>query len=223
MSARGHQVVIDYQASVDGAPFGGSQGEETTVELGEGRALPGLEEQLEGMTVGQEREFDLELPDTYPEEQVRGKTAHFVVKLVALKRRDLPELDDELAKDASEFETLDALREDLNRRVREGREREAERLLRDAVLDALVAANPFPVPQGLVDRQLSNRMQRAAQQFQQLPEAELSKLVESWREEWRPHAERDVQLGLLMPEICTAEKIEVSDAEVLKLPCLVTL
>ena len=214
LSARGHQAVIDYEASVDGAPFGGSKGEETIVELGEGRALPGLEEQLEGMTVGQERELELEMPDSYPEERVRGKNAHFKVKLVALKRRELPELDDELAKDASQFDTLAELREDLNRRVQQGRDREAQRLLREAVGDALIAANPFPVPQGLVDRQLSSRLQRAVQQLQQLPEAELSKLVESWREEWRPHAERDVQLALLMPELCAAENIEVTDGDV---------
>ena len=214
LSARGHQAVIDYEATVDGAPFGGSKGEETVVELGEGRALPGLEEQLEGMVVGQEREFELEMPDTYPEQDVRGKSAQFKVKLVALKRRELPELDDELAVDASQFDTLAELREDLERRVQEGRDREAQRLLREAVLDALVAANPFPVPQRLVDRQLSGRLQRAVQQLQQLPQAEMSKLVERWREEWRPQAERDVQLALLVPEICAAEKIEVSDEDV---------
>ena len=104
-SARGHQAVIDFAATVDGEPFEGGSGQEVVVEIGEGRAIPGLEDELTGMTVAQEREFEIELPDTYPSEEMRGKTACFKVKLIGLKRRELPDLDDELAKDASGLET----------------------------------------------------------------------------------------------------------------------
>ena len=213
-AARGLLAVIDYEATVDGEPFDGSQGQETVVELGESRAIPGLEDELVGLTVGDEKSFALTLPDTFPVEAVAGKEAQFRVKLVALKRRELPELDDELAKDVSEFESLAELRADLQDRVAKSREREEKRGLREAALDALVAANPFPVPQSLVDHQLQVRISRAVNQLRQLPQEELGKLVESWREEWRPQAERDVQVAFLVPAIAEQEKLEVTDDDV---------
>ena len=213
-AARGHQAVIEYEATVDGEPFEGGSGQDTLVDLGEGRAIPGLEDELLGMTTGQEREFELELPASYPAEAVAGRTARFRVRLVGLKRRELPELDDEFAVDVSNFDTLDELRSDLFERIEAGRKREAERLLREALLTALLDANSFPIPQTLVERQLGQRIARAANQLQKLPEDELGKLVEAWREEWRPRAERDVRLGLLLPEIARAEDIEVSTEDV---------
>ena len=212
-AARGHFAVIDYDATVDDKPFEGGSGKETTVELGEGRTIPGLEDELLGMVVGQTREFELGLPDTYPAEAVAGRPARFSAKLVELKRRELPELDDELAKDVSDFETLAELRESLRERVEASRARERERLLREAAIDALVEANPFPVPDGLVDGQLESRIARAARQLQQLPQEQLAELVEKWREEWRPGAERDVRLALLVPVIAESEQIEVSDED----------
>lgn len=214
-AARGHFAVIDYDATVDGQPFEGGSGREATVELGGGRSLPGLEDQLAGMVVGQEREFELALPEDDPNSPVAGKTASFKAKLVDLKRRELPKLDDEFAKDVSEFETLEALRADLERRVEEGRKAEEKRLTREAVIDALIEANPFPVPEGLVTRQLTSRIQRTASQLQnQIPQEQLGKMIASWREEWRPHAERDVRLALLVPEIAKAEDVQVSDEDV---------
>ncbi len=212
-SARGHQAVIDYEATVDGKPFDGGSGTEVVVELGDGRAIPGLEDELIGMSVGQQREFELLLPESYPGEAVQGKTARFSVKLVGLKRRELPDLDDELAKDVSDFETLAELRADLTSRIAASREREQQRQLREAAVDALIAANPFPVPGSMVERQLQHRLVRAANQLSKLPEEELRKLVEGWREEWRPQAERDVRLALLVPEIAESEQIEVPDED----------
>jgi trigger factor len=212
-SARGHQAVIDYEATVDGEPFEGNSATETLVELGEGRTIPGLEDQLFGLTVGQEREFDLELPEGYPVAEVAGKRAHFHVHLVGLKRRELPELDDEFAKDVSDHDTFEAFRADIESRVGEGRERELERLRREAVIEALIDANPFPVPESLVDRQLNQRIGRAAKQLAQLPQERLAELVQGWREEWRPHAERDVRLALLVPDIAEGHDIQVSDED----------
>ena len=89
-----------------------------------------------------------------------------------------------------------------------------ERLTRDAVLDALIEANPFPVPEGLVERELSNRLARAVQQLRNMPAEQLQPMIEQWREEWRPNAERDVRLGFLLPEIAKAESIEASQEDV---------
>ncbi len=214
-ASRGHFVVIQYKAQLEGQPPDKNKGEETTLELGGGQSLPGFEDELVGMVTDQERDFELSLPAGDPESQEPPKSAAFHVKLIAVKRRELPELDDEFAKDVSEFATLQELRDDLAQRVRAGRETEQKRLLREAVVAALIEANPFPVPEGLISRQLANRIGRAASQLhKQLPEEQLGRMIASWREEWRPQAERDVRLALLVPEIAKAQEIEVSAEDV---------
>ncbi len=214
-AARGHFAVIKYSAKLEGRPLDADPEQETTLELGAGKSLPGFEDQIVGMVVGQERDFELPLPEGDPDAQEADKKASFHVKLVGVKRRELPELDDEFAKDVSEFATLDELRADLARRVEDQREAEKERLLREAVINALVKANPFPVPEGLVSNQLASRIGRAAAQLQkQLPEEQLGRMIATWREEWRPQVERDVRLALLVPEIAGAQEIEVSVEDV---------
>jgi trigger factor len=214
VAAGAHVAVIDFDATIDGEAFEGGSGRESTVEIGANRSIPGFEDQLVGMSPGQERDFELELPESYPED-LAGKTATFHVKLLELKRRELPELDDEFAKDVSECESLEALKTDLRRRVEAGREAEEKRLLREAVIEALIEANTFPVPTGLVERQLQGQLQRAASQFQgRLPDEKVREVLERWQEEWRPRAERDVRLALLVPEIAKAEQLEVTPDEV---------
>ena len=208
----GHLAAIDYEATADGEPFEGGSGKEMIVEIGGGRTIPGFEDELVGMRVGESKEFEIDLPDSYPDE-IAGKRAVFRVDLVGLKRRDLPDLDDEFAKDVSDFETLAEFEADLRSRVEKQQEVELERRTREAVLDALIAGNPFPVPPSLVDRQLNNRLARAVEQLRQLPQEQLGPMIESWTQEWRPAAERDVQLGFLLPAIAEAESIEVSDEE----------
>ncbi len=221
-SATGHIVVASFRGTIDGEPFDGGSSDEAHFELGSGRAIAGFEEQLVGLGVGDEHSFEIDFPEDYTNEQLAGKRAAFEVKVAGIRRKELPEIDDEFAKDVSDFDTLEELRADLQRRVDEGRAEEVERLQRDAVIDALVEANPFPVPRILVDRQLGSRLERAIGQFaQQLPQEQLVSLVERWREEWRPQAERDVAVSFLIPEIAKAESIEVPseeiDAELVKL------
>lgn len=214
LSARGHMATIDYEGTMDGEPFEGGSAKDVVFEVGAGHAMPGFEDQLLGLTVGQEREFDVTFPEDYPVEDRRQKTAHFKVRLSGLKRRDLPALDDEFAKDVSEFDTLEEFKHNLRERVENGREAEEERQLREAVLDAVVAANPFPVPTGLVEQQLNRRLVQAMQQLQQFPPEQLIPMVERWREEWRDRAERDVRLSFLLSEIAGAEEISVSEEDV---------
>ena len=219
--APGHIVVASFRGTIDGEPFDGGSSDEAHFELGSGRALPGFEEQLVGLAVGDEHRFEVDFPEDYTNE-LAGKRAAFEVKVAGLKRKELPELDDEFAKDVSDFDTLAELRADLQRRVDEGHTQEIERLTREAVIDALLEANPFPVPPSLVERQLGSRLERAIGQFaSQLPQEQLVSMVERWREEWRPQAERDVAVSFLIPEIAKSESIDVSgeelDAELAKL------
>ena len=214
--ARGNIAVLDYVGKIDGKPFAGSSAREAQVEVGAGRTFGGFEDQLVGMQVGEERQFDIAMPDDHADESLRAKTVHFEVKLVALKRRELPELDDEFAKDVSSFATLAELREDLNRRVAEGRTADQKRLERGAVVEALLAANPFPIPAQLVESQVRARIGRMLGQFgnARVSREGMTQLVERWSQELRPQVESEVRLALLAPAIAQAESIEVSDADV---------
>jgi trigger factor len=215
VAARGHLAVIDYEGTCDGRPFEGASGQEAVVRLGSGSAVPGFEEGIEGMAVGEERIYELEIPEDYQAREVAGKRAHFRVRLNGLKRQELPDLDDEFAKDVSEFDSLEALREDLRRKVEEARARESQRMLREAAARKLIEENPFPVPPSLVERQLAARLSRVVGQLgRDLPEERMREIIERGREEWKPQAEQAVQLALLVPEIAKDVGIEVSDEDV---------
>jgi trigger factor len=189
-AARGRIAIIDYTGTCEGRSFQGGSGQEVSLPLGAGRAVAGFEEQIEGMTVGTERAFDVDLPAEYPVQEVAGKRVSFQVRLVGLKREELPDLDDEFTKDVSEFDTLEAFRDSLRARLQVARDKEAERLLREAAARKVIEENPFPVPSGLVERQLQSRIGRAIGQMgKELPEERIRELVDRWREEWKGLAE----------------------------------
>jgi trigger factor len=215
-AARGHIAVIDYLGKLDGEPFTGSSARETQIELGAGRTFGGFEDHLVGMQVGDERAFDVQMPEDHEDEKLRGKTVRFEAKLVAIKRRELPELDDEFAKDVSEHATLAELRAELERRVSEGRAAELKRLERAAVIDALLAANPFPVPPALVEAQLRSRVSRMLAQLggARMGREVIASLAQRWQEEMRPQVEKELRLALVAPEIAKRESLAVSDEEV---------
>ena len=215
-AARGHIAVLDYTGKLDGKPFAGSSAREAQIEIGGGRTFGGFEDAIVGMLVGDERAFDVAMPEDHADEALRGKTVRFEVKLVALKRREIPELDDEFAKDVSTFATLAELRADLERRVAEGRSEEQKRLERGAVVEALLAANPFPIPAHLVESQVRARIGRMLGQLgnARVSRDGLAQLVERWSQELRPQVESEIKLALLAPAIAKKESIEVSDADV---------
>jgi trigger factor len=214
-AAQGHVVVVDYEATRDGEPLEGARGAEQEVEIGSGRTIPGFEDQLVGLAPGEEREFDLELPEGVGPDASGDRSAHFRVKLLEVKRKELPALDDEFAKDVSEFDSLEALRANVRERVEAGRKENERRMLRQAAIAAAIDANPFPVPPSMVERQLASRLSRAHSELRgRVGDDDLVKLLEGWREEWRPQAEREVRFGLLVPEIARAEGIEVTDEDV---------
>jgi len=212
--SRGHIAILNYHGKIEDEDFEGGEGTDIELEMGSEQALPGFDDAMVGMSVGDTREFDIEVPEDDEREAVAGKRISFRVELTAIKRRVLAELDDEFAKDVSEFETLEEFKADLRRRVDEGREREQKRQLREALVDALIEANPFPVPPSLVERQLHSRMTRAVQQLQgRVPDDNLRQMIGSWADEWRPSAERDVRLAFLVSEISTTEQMEVTDED----------
>ena len=114
----GDVVLIDYEGKIDGEPFEGGTAHDYLLELGEGRVLPELEQGLEGAEPGDERQVSVPFPDDYPAEEVAGKTAEFDVKVKEVREKELPELDDDFASEASEFDTLAELRDDISEKIR---------------------------------------------------------------------------------------------------------
>jgi trigger factor len=215
IAARGHVLGVDFEGQVDGQPFEGGHGEGVSVELGAGRFLPGFEEQLEGARAGERRTVRVQFPESYGRPDLAGKEAVFEVSVTAIRRRELPSLDDEFAKDVGEFESLAQLRERVVEDLRSARERDANQLLRRSLLDALLERTKFEVPPGLVERRLQGRLSAAHREFEHaVPHDLLHQQLARWQEEWRPLAERDVRETLVLEAVARAREITVDDTEV---------
>jgi len=211
----GHILTLDFVGRIDGVPFEGGSGRDVEIELGAGRFVPGFEEQLVGAVAGEDREVRVTFPDAYASEEVAGKDAVFSVHVAEVKRRELPALDDEFAKDLGEFDSLGALRDRIYADLKEGREREADTVLRRSVLGALVERAAFEVPPGVVDAQLERRLRMAVQQLHGgVPHDALHAQVDRWREEWRPSAQREVRERWLLDAVAEAQSLEVEEAAI---------
>ncbi len=213
-AVEGHVATLDFVGRIDGRPFEGGTGRGVDVEIGAGRFLPGFEEQLRGARAGDDREVRVTFPEDYGHPELAGKEAVFSVHVAALKRVEVPELDDEFAKDL-EFDTLDALRQRIHDEILAGKARESEAVFQRTLMDSLLARCAFEVPPGLVERQLERQLQAAHRRMEsQVPHDALHRQLARWREEWRPEAEREVRERLVLEAVAEAWKIEVEDAEV---------
>lgn len=215
LAQSGHVVAIDYEGRIEGEPFEGGTAQGVNVELGSGRFLPGFEEQLEGAQKGESREVRITYPGGAANDALAGKEAVFSVRVVAVKRRQLPALDDAFARELGEFESLEQLEERIREDLRRQREQGARDELRRTLLDALLERTDFEVPPGLVERRLEQRLSLAHRQLgDALPEQELHSRIAQWREEWRPQAEREVRETLLLEAVAEREELVASSEEV---------
>ncbi|MBW2426292.1 MAG: trigger factor [Deltaproteobacteria bacterium] len=211
----GHQVIVDFVGRIDGEAFEGGTAEGVEIVLGSGQMIPGFEEQLVGVTAGEERELNVTFPESYGNEALAGKPACFESKTTAIKRRELPELDDEFAKDMGEFETLDEVRDKLRENLETQRSQASEQALHKSLLDDLVARTSFEVPPTLVERELEGRIRQFEQQLgQYLPEPELRARAAQMREEGWDDARRRVQEALLLEAVARSVGLEADDEEV---------
>jgi trigger factor len=214
----GDFLVIDFEGSMDGKPFEGGAGSQYAVELGAGRLVEELERGLVGMKVWEERDVALTMPADYAAEHLAGKAVSFHVKMSDVKERVLPELDDEFATSASEFDTLAELRADITERVRAVVEAEAERRYRSSVLDSLGAELSTPVPDALVQSRLQSMTRSLSQTLQQrgIPLADYLRVTGMTSEElvadMRTQALDLVRKDLALEAVVAAENIEVTDA-----------
>ncbi|MBM7644742.1 trigger factor [Scopulibacillus daqui] len=219
----GNTAVIDFEGFVDGEPFEGGKAENYSLEVGSNTFIPGFEEQLVGLTVGAEKDVKVTFPEDYHAEELKGKEATFKVKLHEIKEKQLPELDDEFAKDVNdEVETLDELKETIKKQLKETKERNAENATRDTVVEKASENAEIDIPEAMIETEL-DRMVREFEQNIQSQGLTLDMYYqfsgtdqESLREQMKDDASKRVRANLTLEAIVKAENIEVSEEEIEK-------
>ena len=216
----GDTVVIDYEGFKDGVAFDGGKGENHSLKLGSNQFIPGFEAQLVGKSAGEECEVNVTFPEQYHSEDLAGKDATFKVKVHEVKETELPELDDEFAKDVSEFETLEDLKKDIKKKLTDTREKMANDAFEAAVMNVVVSKMKVEVPEVMVESQLDNICNDFAQRLQ-MQGITLDKYLEmmqsnmdDFRANFRDQALEQVKSRLALEAIAKAEKIEPTDEDV---------
>ena len=211
---------LDFEGSVDGEPLEGAQAEGYMLQVGSGNLIPGFEEAIVGMAAGDEKEFDLTFPDDYRAEELHGKQVTFKVAVKEIKEKAVPDLDDELASQASEFDTLAELRGFMHARIDEGLKANAEREYRGRVITKVVDNASVSVPSAMTERQahalyheLESSVGERGMEMDQYLEA-IEKTAEEVEHELHPRAEAIVKQSLVIAAVRDVEQVEVTDEEV---------
>ena len=215
----GDTVVIDFEGFEGGKPFQGGKAEDYSLTLGSGSFIPGFEEALVGAVAGEERDVNVTFPENYAKE-LAGKPAVFKCKVHEVKESIKPELDDEFAKDVSEFDTLDALKNDIRARFTKSREEQNERAFESSAVQLAAANMTCNVPACMIDEQVDHQIEQFSYQLQSqgMKMEDYTKMIggdlSSLRQSMRPMAEQTVRSDILLSEIARAENLEVTDEEV---------
>ena len=220
VSAMGDVCTIDYEGFVDGVAFDGGKGDAYPLKLGSGNFIPGFEEQVAGHKIGENFDVNVTFPEEYHAKELAGKAAVFKTVIHAIKHVELPELDDDFAKDVSEFDTMDEYRADIKAKIAKRHETEADHKFEDAILDALIEKLEADIPEAMFVAETENfvRDYDSRLRMQGLDLKTYFQYtgmnLDSLREQLRPQAEKQVKLRLALEKIAELEKIEVTDADI---------
>ena len=216
----GDTATIDFEGFVDGVAFEGGKAEGHELEIGSGAFIPGFEEQLVGMKIDEDKEIKVTFPKEYFSKDLAGKEATFKVKLHEIKKKELPELDDEFAKDVSEFDTLDELKKSIKEKLEKSNEQRAKYETEDAAIKAVCEKAKLDIPSGMIDLEVDNMLKDFEQRlsYQGLNIEQYLKMIgkteEEMRKEYEPQAIEAIKSRLVLEAIIKAEKIEASEEEV---------
>ena len=215
----GDTANIDFEGFESGVPFEGGKGENFDLKLGSGSFVPGFEEQVVGMSAGEEKDIDITFPEDYHKE-LAGKAAQFHVKCNKVTVTNLPALDDEFAKDVSEFETLDELKADIRAKALETAQKQIDSAFEQACVEKAAEATTVDMPAGLIEAELDNQMERFAYQLQMSGysmEAYAKMMggdLNTMRNAFRPAAEKQAKINVTLAKIIEVEGITVSEEEI---------
>lgn len=212
---KGDLLVIDYAVTIGGEPRADMGATDRNVELDGDRLLPEFEAGLVGANVGDEKAIAVKFADDHGNADLRGAAAEFRVTVKEIKERNLPELDDEFAKDCGDFKTLLELRLDIRKRLEESAKRRADGALRDLVIERLVDKNPVPVPPSMIEQE-EEQMVREFAQFLSMTGQTTTPLSEEMHKTMHSRAERKVRAAILLGEIARREKMNVGNDEIEK-------
>ena len=219
-AANGDVCNIDYEGSVDGVPFDGGKGEGHDLKLGSGTFIPGFEDQIVGKNAGDEFDVNVTFPEDYHAKELAGKAAVFKTKLNAIKFEELPEADDEFAKDVSEFDTLAEYKADIKAKMKKRNEDKAqgefENALAEALMEKLVAEIPEPMFEAETEnfvRDYDTRLRQSGLDLNTYFKY-TGLTLDALREQMRPQAEKQVKIRLALEKIASLENLTVSDEEV---------
>lgn len=215
----GDTAEIDFEGFVDGVAFDGGKGENYPLELGSGSFIPGFEEQVAGHKIDEEFDVNVTFPEEYAEE-LAGKDAVFKCKIHEIKAKEMPELDDEFAKDVSEFDTLDELKEDVKKQLSEKKEAEAKSDFENQLIEKVIANMECEVPECMFEQRTNEMIQDYGYRLQMQGidlNTYLSYLgqdMDSFKESFRSGAENQVKASIALDAIVEAEKIEATEEEI---------
>ena len=216
----GNIAVIDFEGFVDGKAFEGGKGENYSLEIGSGSFIPGFEDQVIGMKIDEEKDINVKFPDEYFSKDLAGKDATFKVKVHEIKKKELPQLDDEFAKDVSEFDTLKELKDSIKERLVKENEQKAKYEKEDAVMKVVTEGMKVDIPAGMVEVEVDNMVkdmeQRMSYQGLKLEQylKMLNKTEAEFRKDYEPQAIEAIKSRLALEAIIKAEKIEATEKDV---------
>ena len=216
----GNIAVIDFEGFVDGVAFEGGKAENHELEIGSGSFIPGFEDQIIGMKVDEEKDIKVTFPKEYYSKELAGKDATFKVKVHEIKKKELPELDDEFAKDVSEYDTMKELRDSIKEKLEKQNKDREKYEKQDAVIKAICNEMKVDIPSGMIEVEIDNMVkdmeQRMSYQGLKLEQylQMLNKTEEEFRKEYEPQAIEAIKSRLALEVIIKAEKIEVTEEEI---------
>ena len=215
----GDTANIDFEGFLDGVPFDGGKGENFDLKLGSGQFVPGFEDQVVGMSVGEEKDINVTFPENY-HEGLAGKAVVFHVKCNKLTVTVVPAMDDEFAKDVSEFDTLEELKNDIRAKALENAEKQAANAFEQAVIEAAAANTTVEIPNGLIESELDSQMDRfgyqlqmsgySMEQYAQMMGGDLNTM----RQAFRPAAEKQAKVNVTLAKIIEVEGLDVTAEEI---------
>ena len=216
----GDITVIDFEGSVDGVPFEGGKAEEHELEIGSNTFIPGFEDQIIGMKVDEEKDIKVKFPDEYFSKDLAGKDAIFKIKLHEIKKKELPKLDDEFAKDVSEFDTLEELKNSIKEKIDVENKNKEKYETEEEAIKTVCENTEIDIPGGMIEVEIDNMVKdiegRLSYQGLKLEQylQMVGKTEEDMRKEFEDQAKKSVKSRLVLEAVVKAEKLEASEEEV---------
>ena len=217
---KGDIATIDFEGFVEGKAFEGGKAEGHELEIGSNTFIPGFEDQIVGMKIEEEKDIQVKFPEEYFSKELAGKEATFHVKVHEIKKKELPKLDDEFAKDVSEFDTLKELKEDIKQKQQKQNDEKAKYETQEAIMKAVCEDTKIEIPSGMIEIEIDNLLKDVEQRlsYQGLQWEKylqmMGKTQEEVRKEYEPQAIEGIKSRLTLEAIIKAEKIEATEEEV---------